>query len=325
MKVLITGGCGLVGIHAAKAFAENGNSVVCLDRRPSTSLQHAILGDCLANVRFVQADICRSDDLAKILSGDSFDGVVHSAALINESYSRNHPLETETVNVHGTATVAEALRKAGVRRLVYTSSATVYGPRNDGRPIGEDEARPAHVYGYSKFLAEQWLHCYSKVYDFQCTIVRLSSVYGPGKAFNPDRYPKQRLCAEAMAGATYTLPEGGDYARDFTYASDVGHGVFLAFTRAPAGMDTFNIAAGQLHTLREVVESLNDIFPRARLSAAPGRFENNIALSGSSRGALDIAKARSILGFQPRYSLTDGLRAYTAFLADHPPVPVTAA
>jgi len=318
MRVLISGGCGLVGIHAARCFAANGWDVVCLDRNAPGAIHQVILADESRRVRFVRGDICNLEALPAILEAEPVDGVVHSAALINEAYSRGHPLETHSVNVQGTATVAEAVRRKGIERLVFTSSATVYGPRPDGAPIREDETGPAHVYGYSKYLAEKWLECYAGVYGLHCTIVRLSSVFGPGKAFNPDRYPKQRLCAEAIRGSTYRLPEGGDYARDFTYAPDVGRGIYQAYTRAPRGSGPYNIASGRLFTLREVADTLNGLFPDANLSAGAGRFEGSVSLSGSGRGPLDISRVRETLGFDPSHSLEDGLREYTDFLRTHP-------
>ena len=318
MTVLITGGCGLVGIHVAKEFAAQGHEVLCVDARPPSVIQTAILADQAPRVRFVQGDVCDFDWLCKLVGRTRLGAVIHSAALINESYSRAHPLETERVNMHGTATVVEMARAAGCRRVVFTSSATVYGPRGDGAPVAETEERPAHVYGYSKYLAERWLDCYADIYGMHCTIVRLSSVYGPGKPFDPDRYPQQKLCAEAMKGSTYTLPDGGDYARDFTYAPDAANGIYLAYARAGKESRRFNIASGRLFTLREVAQALNRIYPAARLSVAPGRFQGHVSLAGSTRGPLDIAKARAELGFHPSFSLIDGLRAYTSFLQRYP-------
>jgi nucleoside-diphosphate-sugar epimerase len=121
-----------------------------------------------------------------------------------------------------------------------------------------------------------------------------------------------------MKGSTYTLPDGGDYARDFTYAPDAAKGIYLAYSRAAKESRRFNIASGQLFTLREVAEALNRIYPAARLSVAPGRFEGHVSLAGSARGPLDISKAKAELGFCPGFSLIEGLRAYTSFLQSHP-------
>lgn len=314
MRVLITGGCGLVGIHTALAFARSGFRVVCLDRFAPGPLHEAIVAEQASGIDFVTGDIRDRAALLTLMRERSIEGVVHGAALINESYARRHPLETHEVNVGGTAILVEAMRDADVRRLVFTSSATVYGPRTDGAPIRESEPRPDHVYGFSKYIAEQWVQCYARVYGLHATIVRLSSVFGPGKAFNPDRYPKQALCVRAIRGERFELPEGGDYARDFTYAADAARGILLAYRKAPVGSGPFNIASGRLFTLREVASALNRLYPAASLSVARGKFESNIALSGSTRGPLDISRARDELGFQPEFDLPAGLKHYCEFL-----------
>ena len=119
MTVLITGGCGLVGIHSARHFATQGHEVVCLDQNLPSALHHAILADQAPRVQFVQGDVCDMNTLFELVKRKEVDGILHSAALINESYSREYPLETERVNIHGTATVAEVARRAGCKRMVF--------------------------------------------------------------------------------------------------------------------------------------------------------------------------------------------------------------
>ncbi|MBI4191451.1 MAG: NAD(P)-dependent oxidoreductase [Betaproteobacteria bacterium] len=316
MTVLVTGGLGLVGIHTARYFAQQGHDVVCYDRKPVSPLAAAILGDA-QRVEVVTGDIEDHARLEEIMRSRGVQGVIHAAAVVNEKICREEPLVAARMNIGGSAAVLDVARRNGVQRFIYTSSATVYGPRRDRRPIAEDEARPGHVYGYSKYLAEQWTECYQKIYGLDCAIVRLSSVYGPGKSWAPDRYPKQRLCLEAINGNRYTMPDGGDYRRDFTFVTDVAAGIHLVYAAPKLDHRVFNIAAGEIFSLRDVAQVLNTLFSRAKLDVAPGQFEENVALQGSVRGPLSIDRARRELDFAPRTDLRRGLEQYTEFIARH--------
>lgn len=317
MAVLVTGGCGLVGLHTARYFASKGEEVVCYDKVPPPKHTKAVVGDLDGDIEFVDGHLEDSERLEKTIRSRAVSAIVHSAAMINEKICRQDSLGAMRVNVVGTAILLDIARRAGVRKLIYTSSATVYGPRPDERPIREDETQPDHVYGYSKFLAEQWIECCRKVYGIGCSIVRLSSVYGPGRAWAPDRYPKQKLCMEAIKGHRYTMEDGGDYRRDFTYVTDVAAAIYLVYATATCDNHVFNVSAGKLFTLRDVADILNRLFPRAALSVAPGRFDGNVALQGSVRGPLSIERARHDLGFSPSVDLSTGLQQYTAFIAEH--------
>lgn len=318
MTTLITGGCGLVGIHVAKAVGEVGERVICVDTRSRPAFADAILDRASDMVTFVRGDVLDIQHLIALVDKNNVEGIVHAAAVVHERMFRRDPAHSFAINVLGTVNVLEAARQRQLRRVIYTSSGTIYGPRNAQTPVSEDSANPQNLYGESKYIGERVLDRYRAVYGLDALAVRVSTAYGPGKPWHPDRYPLQQLLGEAMHGNRYRMDEGGTYSRDFTYISDTALGICLAY-RAPKPKHTvYNVAAGKSHTLAAVASTLNELFPRAHIEVGSGRFENDFALSGSLRGPLDISRARDDLGFCPKFDLRQGLEAYAKFLQRYP-------
>lgn len=319
MSVLITGGGGLVGIHVAKALGSLGERVICVDVNPLPPHAAYILDGVADQVTYIRGDILERGFVAETIDRNRIEGVVHAAAIVNERVFREDPARGFETNCVGTLNVLEAARQLGLRRVVYASSATVYGPRASSSPIPEEQPTPESLYAESKYIGERLLERYRSVYRIDALIVRISTAYGPGKPWKPERYPLQRLLWEAMRGNHFRMAEGGDYLRDFTFISDTALGVCLAYRAVSPGHSIYNIASGASHTLAEVASVLNALFPSADIEIGPGRFENDFALAGSLRGPLDIRRAAEDLGFRPRFGLKKGLEAYATFLRQHPP------
>ena len=319
MTVLVTGGSGLIGIHVAKALSDTGERVVCVDIKSKPPYADHILEQAVDAITFVEGDVLDIDWLTTLAAKCEVQGIVHAAAVVNENVFRADPARGFKVNLLGTLNVLEIARRNHVRRVVFTSSATVYGPRDSISSIAEEPPAPQSLYAESKHMGERMLERYREVYGVRALVVRVSTAYGPGKPWNPERYPLQRMLWEAMRGAHYYMAEGADYLRDFTYISDTALGVCLAYQSASPKYGVYNIAAGTSFSLSEVAQTLNELFPHAHIEVGPGRFDGDFALSGSLRGPLDISRARGDLDFVPQFDLSRGLQEYGKFLMRFPP------
>jgi UDP-glucose 4-epimerase len=148
--------------------------------------------------------------------------------------------------------------------------------------------------------------------------VRVSSCYGPNTRFNPFRKLVGNtliaaLCRAAAYHEEVVLDGGGDYPRDWTYAADTAAGVALAYLAKAPRHDVYNIACGQSYVLTEVVDALRRVAPDTRVTVGAGQWDSDPFQALNLRGPLDITRARTDLGFEPRYTIEDGLRAYIAW------------
>ncbi len=315
MTVLVTGGSGVLGLHTCRALAEEGEDVVSFSTSGAPATADSVLGDHRARVRFVQGDIRDFGQLYEVARRLDAKGLVHTAALTGDAQARAKPLEVFAVNVGGTANALEVARLIGMRRVVYISSASEYGRREDLQPIKEDEVNIERMYPETKFLGHSLGQRYHQVYGLDVVTVRVSSVYGPNTRFNPLRRLVgntliAHMCRAAARGEAVKLESGGDYPRDWTYAADTARGVALAYRAETLPHRVYNVASGRSHTIGEVAETIRRIEPGASIEVGPGRWDDDPFQAGNLRGPLDTTRARMELGFEPRFSLEDGLRAY---------------
>jgi nucleoside-diphosphate-sugar epimerase len=314
MTVLVTGGSGLVGIHTAEKFAESGQNVICYNTSGRPWYAGQILAKNVSKVNFIKGDIQDFKRLKKIVIEHKIKGIIHAAAVVNEKSVRKDPLKAIHVNIIGTANVLEIAKLCKLKRVVYTSSGTIYGRRVDMAPIKEEEVNPQNFYSETKYSGEGLLEKYRNIFSVDALTVRVSSAYGPGKPWDTKRYPLQQLCWEAIKGRHFKMHEGGEYERDFTYIKDVALGIFLAYHSQDPKYTVYNICCGKTYSLSDVVNSLNIIVPGSKIKIGSGRFDKDFALSGSFRGPLDIQRAQEDLGFYPECSLETGLSEYVDFI-----------
>lgn len=319
MSVLVTGGAGLIGLYTARLLAERGASPVCLDIKPRPETAAYILGNTADDIPHLEADVLEYDGLAAIADNHNIEGIIHAAAVVNENVFLADPLTGIKVNTIGTANMLELARTRGLRRIVFCSSGTIYGP-SAGKPLVEGMEDPKGFYAETKGISERLMHQYREKFEISSVAARISSVYGPGKVWNVEHYPMQKLLHHALQGGAFEMAEGGDYERDFTYGPDAALGIALAYEKDTPTHNEYNIAVGKLFSVAEVGNILNRILPGANLTVGAGAFEGNMALSGSRRGALDITRARQDLGFQPAFDLEKGLAAYIDYLQAHPEI-----
>ena len=291
MLVLVTGGSGFIGSHLSRLLIEKGHDVRVMDLvEPKTP-----------GVDYIRGDVRLFDDVAKAMRGA--DAVAHLAALISVDESVRKPAEYHATNVTGSLNVMRACVVGGVRRLVYASSAAVYG-NPTSLPLKEDSpAAPISPYGATKLAPEFYAGAFQASYGLSPIVLRLFNVYGPGQALNDYSGVVTRFIENARAGKSPVIFGDGQQSRSFINVRDVAEAIYLALT-SRISFGTFNIASKEPVTINDLARMTifaagrNDLIP-VHQEPRPGDITHSYA---------DPSKARLVLGFEPKVTLDEGLR-----------------
>jgi UDP-glucose 4-epimerase len=290
-RVLITGGAGFIGSHVARALLAEGNQVTVFDSLVSGS-REAVPEEAL----FIQGDIRNRDELAHAFS--DIDAVVHLAALVSVPESIAHPEETHDVNVAGTENVFTQASVTGCSRVVYATSAAVYGdeqtlPKREDSPLV-----PQSPYAESKVADEQIAMRFAEN-GLSALGLRFFNVYGPGqRADHAYASVIPRFVAKAKAGEALPLTGDGFQTRDFIHVSDIAEAVRKALNSDALGV--CNIASGKETKLLDLIAMIRAVYPVEvdTLPPRPGDILRSVA---------DISRAREVLDWQPRTALEQGV------------------
>jgi UDP-glucose 4-epimerase len=252
-------------------------------------------------VLFTRGDVTDRPKLWTLLQ--DVDCVYHLAALVLVSESILYPRAYNEVNVGGTVSVMEAMRDAGVRRVVFTSSGAVYGEQAE-QPVREDQApNPQSPYAVSKLAAEYYVRTIGALWGIETVILRIFNAYGPGQnlpASHPPVVP--RFLHQVLRGGSLVIFGGGGQTRDFVYVDDVVEALVAAATAADVDRRIINVGTG-----RET--SINDLAARvAEVTGCEGDMLHSPAESGGvSHLCADISVARRLLSYEPNVDLVRGL------------------
>lgn len=298
-KVLITGGAGFIGSNVARLVrAETGAEVVVLDNLSSG------YADNLESlpVTWLRGDV--RDDAAVRQAIAGCDTVFHLAASVGNTRSIEHPIQDSEINVLGTLRVLEAARHAGVTKLVFSSSAGIFGELKT-MPIREDHpVEPDTPYGASKLCAEKLCLSYAKLYPIECVCLRYFNVYGVNQRYDAYGNVIPIFAHRVLHGELITILGDGEQTRDFVNVHDVA-AANLGAAQAAGVSGAFNIASGTRITINRLAEIV---------VAAGGReatIEHAAPRRGDVRHSLaDITAARTAFGYEPRVALEDGLPEY---------------
>jgi len=305
----VTGGTGLVGAYSAKKLSDEGFDVVCFDFKPRQV--DFIKG---WNTPVVKGDVRKAEDLLQAIKQYSVKGIVHTAAIPSETTCRNDPVGSFEVNVRGTLNVAECSRLKDLR-LVYVSTQGVYGNLHceDLSPIREEEHALTifGVYASQKMMGETITTTYSQIYGLSAIILRPSWVYGPGQVAVQN--PVSIILEKAVKKDPFILEKGGDHPLNYTYVKDFAEAVYLSIKNRPPRHFVFNIDGGRLVTVREIAEAVKAVIPDAQISVGPGYWPT-ISQQTPIRGPGDLTKAQQELGYEPHYSVSEGVKEYAQYL-----------
>ncbi len=303
-RVLVTGGAGWLGAAVVRRLAARGDQVVVLDNfQAGTPANLEGLG---ANVRLVTGDITDLSGLLGLIKEQRTQRIVHAAAIVSVISSLGAPAYVTRVNIDGTLNVLEAMRLFDVERTVHISSEETYG---DFRyePIDEEHPlAPTAPYGITKVASEHLGRFYRQQHQTDFINIRTSWVYGPG--FPRLRFPRTFIEA-ALEERPLHVPQGGDARIDHTYLDDCVDGILLALDHPSHPYDAYNVASGQSWTTAELAAFIRELIPGADLTVGPGPHRFTEKMQAPKKGALDITRARTVLGYQPKYDLRRGLAA----------------
>jgi UDP-glucose 4-epimerase len=308
--VLVTGGAGFIGSNLVRALLDQGDTVRVLDNF-STGNRANLAG---LDVEIVEGELRSYERVHNAVRGAEV--VFHLGALGSVPRSVQDPLTSSAVNVEGTLNVLLAARDSGVRRVVYSSSTSVYGTSRE-RPTPESSpADPISPYGVAKLAAERYCVSFSRVYEsFESVVLRYFNVFGPRQSPYSQYAAVVPLFIAAIAdGRPITIHGDGEQSRDFTYVSNCVAATLAAAEAADASGRIFNIAGGRPASVNDVADTIGRIL---------GKDVEKIhqpARAGDIRDSwADLTAAREVLGYEPRVSLEDGLRlTVEAFLAAEP-------
>ena len=303
VKILVTGCAGFIGSHLCERLLDNGHEVTGVDALtnnydPQWKIQNLDRSRGFDRFRFIKRELLEIEPELV----DEADLIYHLAARpgVRTSWGREfqHYLRH---NVLSTQRLLEwATLSKTPKRIVFTSSSSVYGDTT-AELVAEDHPKnPVSPYGVTKLAAEQLCSVYASRSGLDVITLRLFTVFGPRQ--RPDM-AFHRLIRSALNGSKFTLYGDGEQRRDFTYVLDAVEALVLAST-GPAGSDSFNIAGGESVTMNEAIGLVEEICGRTfeveRIAPQSGDVRNTGA---------DLSKSKAVLGYEPRFRLCAGLRA----------------
>jgi UDP-glucose 4-epimerase len=298
-RVLVTGGAGFIGSNLTGELVSRGNEVTVIDSLVSGYRSN--LGP-YPSVSFIEKDVRDSEAVEEAVKGNEI--IFHLAASVGNKRSIDDPLTDASVNVLGTLNILEAARKHGVRKVVVSSSAGIFGELKT-IPIREDHpVEPDSPYGCTKLCEEKLALAYSKLYPLEVICLRYFNVYGPNQRYDAYGNAIPIFVFRMLRGETLYIYGDGEQTRDFVHVADVVRANMLA-----AGADgvngAFNIASGVAVTVNELV----------RLITGYGNRECVVEYTAKRIGDVmhslaDVSLASGTLGYAPEVALEDGIRQY---------------
>lgn len=305
MKILVTGGAGFIGCTVTKLLLDKNHSVTVLD---NLSHGHQEFIDKRAN--FIKADILDEVRLEEILPGH--DAIIHMSSLIEVGESVKYPVEFTQNNILGTVKLLETMRKTNVKKIIFSSSACVYGkptktPLLEEAPLGEQE----NPYGLTKVSMEQFCQLYHNLYDFDVVILRYFNPFGPGELHSPETHAIPNFIKAVLQKRPIPLFWKGEQIRDFIYIDDLASAHVI--TLPLSGFHIYNVGT---ETGSKVLDVVKKIFEIAGI-------EVGIEDKGERKGDVpslvaSSEKIKTELGWSAKVNLDEGLRKTIEFFKTIP-------
>ena len=298
MNILVTGGAGFIGSHLVRHLLAKGENVTALD-----NLSTGLAENLPPEAKLVEMDIL-DEELPKVVAAGAFDAIVHLAAQTMVDTSIKNPLLDTRENLLGTVQVMEAARAANVKRVIFASTAAVYGDvKEDDLPVREAQPTlPLSFYGLSKLSVEKYLEMYENLYGMEYVVLRFANVYGERQGDGGEGGVISIFAKAVAEGRDITIYGDGEQTRDFVYAGDIAEGIWAAL-RTEEVNAAYNLSTQTETSLRELVSLLAEIRGREIVPKYGAEREGDIYKS-----MLSNSRARRGLDWQPATTLADGLR-----------------
>jgi nucleoside-diphosphate-sugar epimerase len=306
MSVFITGGHGHIGSWAAYFLAKEGERIILYDTNPLTP-DH--LDEVAKGITFIKGDVMDFPRLAEIFQKHrgEIDGILHTVGIMGELVLEN-PYGSVGLNIGGTHNMLEIARQFDIPKVVYTSTGAVYGAVSG--TVAEDQypPNPCDLYGSTKASCEFLGQQYANAFGFEFRISRVYFCYGQGKW--PSRFIRlYRLGFGALEGLEdLAMDKGADQKLDFTYIEDAARGTAMLYQAKELKHNIYNIATGVPTRLGRIAELCQQYSPfSVEVELGPGELMQRCE-------ALDISRARGELGFEPKYSVEEGIQKYADWM-----------
>jgi nucleoside-diphosphate-sugar epimerase len=313
MKILITGGLGLIGHNVISRLQSLKHITSIIDNKttygiiPQGELDYLMEERIkkIANPAFYNASIEVADTVDYIIQVQQPEVVVHMASFPRQKVVNANPAHGSRVMMEGLINLLESAKRHGVRRFVYISSSMVYGDFTD--QVTEDAVcTPQGQYGIMKLAGEWLVKDYARRTGMEYVIIRPSAVYGP---LDVEDRVVAKFMLTAMRGGTLKVNGAGE-TLDFTYVDDAADGIVAAATLDHAGDNTYNITKSHSVSLLEAAEMIVKIVGQGTIECRDKDADF------PSRGALNIDRARTILGYDPKVDVEEGFQNYFNWLSD---------
>ncbi|WP_434655293.1 NAD-dependent epimerase/dehydratase family protein [Pseudomonas sp. R3-56] len=255
--VLITGGAGFIGSHLTDALLANGHSVRILDDLSTGKRSNLPLDN--PAVELIEGDVADAALVAQAMAGCS--AVAHLAAVASVQASVDDPVRTHQSNFIGTLNVCEAMRQAGVKRVLFASSAAVYGNNGEGQSIDEDTSKaPLTPYASDKLASELYLDFYRRQHDLEPVVFRFFNIYGPRQdPSSPYSGVISIFSERAQKGLPISVFGDGEQTRDFVYVEDLVQVLVQAIEKPEVQAGAVNVGWNQATTLKQMLQALADV------------------------------------------------------------------
>ena len=301
-KILVTGGAGFIGSNLTEALLKQGHQVRVLDNFSTGKRENLAFNGAYPSFEIIEGDIRDLNFCQKTIKGTEF--VFHQAALPSVQRSVEDPLTSNSVNVEGTLNVLLAARDAGVRRLIYASSSSVYGdtptlPKREVMP-----ANPLSPYALQKYIGEQYCRLFFQLYGLETVSLRYFNIFGPKQdptSIYSAVIPK--FIDALLEGRPPVIFGDGEQSRDFTYIDNVLQANLLAMTREHLNGETINIACGRRTSVNQLLNILKNIMGSKVLPIYQERRKGDVRDS-----LADIQKGKQVLNYEPQVEIEAGLK-----------------
>jgi UDP-glucuronate 4-epimerase len=294
MRVLVTGGAGLIGIAARRILAAQGHEVTAVDitnfGRNDPGLILMPLSDYVG--------------LERLMTERGIEAIVHGGGISGPVMARDNPLLVVDVNITATAHLLEMARRHHLRRFILLSSHVVYGDVGPGTIGEETPLHPGTSYAASKVAGEALVESYAREFGLSGASLRLTRVYGP---YRRDNCFLRSMILDAASGKVTVIPCDPEFLYHYIYVDDVADAIAASLSAPSLAHRAYNITSGQVLTMPQVARVVRDALPLARVELISGVDD-----APEVQVDFDLGRAAADLGWRPRFGLDRGFAAYLA-------------
>ena len=310
-KAVVTGCAGFIGSHLVERLLEEGYHVIGIDNLRTGNQNNMASFSSHLGFKFIEADVCDPGLKSKLPS--DIDLIFHLAAISSVTASIEDPILVNRINVTGTVNILDIARSLDACRVVFSSSAAVYGNPEEMPVLEKIPVNPLSPYAASKIAGEEYMKAFREAYGIETTILRYFNVYGPRQAYSEYSGVISIFINHAIRDEPITVEGDGEQTRSFVYVTDVAKGTVLAGKTPKANDEIINVSGLDLIRILDVANEIN----QAASSEESKIIHINPRIGDVRHSIGSMDKAQSILGFTPEMSFETGLKHTINWYRDH--------